>query len=112
MTRVFDINEITMSAYIQADGELTIFGRPLRLQAGVRYTDVDTDVTFTDRYSLVTTRGSSGTWKFLPSATAIFDVTDKLRLRFNSGKTLLRPAYGELSTNFNLTSSLSHDGHD
>src|SRR3546814_9890539 len=81
MTRVFDINEITMSAYIQADGELTIFGRPLRLQAGVRYTDVDTDVTFTDRYSLVTTRGSSGTWKFLPSATAIFDVTDKLRLR-------------------------------
>src|SRR3546814_4795938 len=70
---------ITMSAYSQADGELTIFGRPLRLQAGVRYTDVDTDVTFTDRYSLVTTRGSSGTWKFLPSATAIFDVTDRLR---------------------------------
>ncbi|RIA37114.1 TonB-dependent receptor [Hephaestia caeni] len=111
MTRVFDINEITMSAYIQADGELTIFGRPLRLQAGLRYTDVDTDVTFTDRYSLVTTRGSSGTWKFLPSATAIFDVTDKLRLRFNYGKTLRRPAFGDLNSNFNLTGDLTQVGY-
>src|SRR3546814_20612989 len=95
MTRVFDINEITMSAYIQADGELTIFGRPLRLQAGVRYTDVDTDVTFTDRYSLVTTRGSSGTWKFLPSGTAIFDVTAQPRLRFKLGRAAWREKGGQ-----------------
>src|SRR3546814_12634652 len=49
MTRVFDINEITMSAYIQEDGELKIFRRALRLPAGVRYTDVASAVPFTDR---------------------------------------------------------------
>src|SRR3546814_19473597 len=66
MTRVFDITAITMSAYIQADGELTIFVRPLRLKAGVRYHDVDTDVPLTVTYSFGTARGYSGTWKFPP----------------------------------------------
>src|SRR3546814_11355075 len=60
MTRVFDINEITMSAYIQADGELTIFGRPLRLKAGVRYPGVDYVLTVPDRSYFVTTHGTTG----------------------------------------------------
>src|SRR3546814_7373343 len=51
------------------------------------------------------------TWKFLPSATAIFDVTDKLRLRFNYGKTLRRPAFGDLNSNFNLTGDLTQVGY-
>jgi iron complex outermembrane receptor protein len=111
LIRTFDIDEISMAAYIQADGELTVFGRPLRLQAGLRYVDVDTDLVFTDRYSLAMSRDSQTTSKLLPSATAIYDITDNLRARFNFGKTLRRPAFGDLNSNFNLTGDLTQVGY-
>ncbi|HVI99988.1 MAG TPA: TonB-dependent receptor [Sphingomonas sp.] len=111
LTKVFDINEITMSAYIQADGEISLFGRPLRLEAGLRYVDVDTDLAFTDRYTLASSSGSQTTSAFLPAATAIYDITDKLRLRFNYGETLRRPAFGDLNSNYTLTGDLTQVGY-
>lgn len=112
LTRVFDISEKTMSAYIQADAEVSIFGRPLSLEAGVRYVDVDTNFTFVDRYSAgAQLRGSQTTSKLLPSATLRYDITDKLRARFNYGKTLRRPAFGDLNPNYNLTGDLTSVGY-
>ncbi|KQN90918.1 TonB-dependent receptor [Sphingomonas sp. Leaf231] len=112
LTRVFDINEKTMSAYIQGDAQLTIFGRPLNIQAGVRYVDVDTNFTFTDRYAAgARLRGSQATSRLLPSATVRYDLTETLRARFNFGKTLRRPQFGDLNPNFNLTGDLTNVGY-
>jgi hypothetical protein len=41
--KVLGINEINMAAYFMADGEISIFGRRLQLQAGVRSVTIETD---------------------------------------------------------------------
>lgn len=110
LTDVFDINEITMSAYALADGQFDLFGRPFHVQAGLRYTDVDTDFVFTDRYNGTVTRASNGTARFLPSATLRYDVTEQFRVRFNYGQTLRRPAFGDLNPNPNLVGDLTNIG--
>ncbi|WP_188053103.1 TonB-dependent receptor [Sphingosinithalassobacter sp. CS137] len=110
LTRVFDINEVSMAAYIQADTEFSVFGRPLYVQAGVRYVDVDTDLTFTDRVSGTVTSTSQVTSDFLPSATVRYDITDRLRLRFNYGETLRRPSFPDLNPYFQLTGDLTGIG--
>lgn len=110
LTNVFDINEITMTAYAMADGQISIFGRPLDVQAGVRYVDVDTNFVFTDRYNGAVTRASNGTSRFLPSATLRYSITDDFRLRFNYGETLRRPAFGDLNPNPNLVGDLTGVG--
>lgn len=110
LTDVFDINEATMTAYALADFEVDVFGRPLQLQAGIRYVDVDTDLAFTDRLTGNTTKASQVTQRFLPSFTARFGITDNLRLRFNYGETLRRPGFADLNPFFNLTGDLTGIG--
>ncbi|MGC6399026.1 TonB-dependent receptor [Sphingomonas sp. FW199] len=110
LTKVFDINEITLSVYAQADLEVEIAGRPLQVQLGARYVDVDTDLTFTDRFSGETRSDSQATSAFLPSVTVRFDITDKLRARFNYGETLRRPGFGDLNPFFNLVGDLTGIG--
>lgn len=110
LTRVFDIDEVSLAAYVQADGEVGIFGRPLRWQAGVRYVDVDTDLDFTDRITGTTSIGSQATSRFLPSVTLRYEITPELRLRFNYGETLRRPNFPDLNPYFNLTGDLTGIG--
>ncbi len=112
LQRVFDIDESTIAMYVQADGELSIFGRPLQLQAGVRYVTVDTDYNFFDRYNGgAETRVSSGSDRWLPSFTARYSVFDNLRLRFNYGETLRRPNFTDINPNYNLTGDLTNLGY-
>ncbi|WIW87735.1 TonB-dependent receptor [Sphingobium sp. V4] len=113
MTDVFDINEVTLAAYLQADAEVSIFGRPLQLQAGVRFVAVDTNFTFVDRYSTppLVTQAASGTERFLPSFTARYDIFDNLRLRFNYGETLRRPGFADLNPNYTVTGDLTNVGY-
>jgi len=109
---VFDIDEITLSAYVQADAEISIFGRPLKLEGGVRFVTVDTNSKFFDRYNNFTeTDASNGTEKFLPSFTARYAITDKLRLRFNYGETLRRPNFTDVNPNYTLTGDLTNVGY-
>ena len=110
LTDVFDINEITMTAYAMADGQFDLFGRPFFVEAGLRYTDVDTNFVFTDRYDGRVTRASNGTSRFLPSATLRYEITDDFRIRFNYGETLRRPAFGDLNPNPNLVGDLTNVG--
>ena len=112
LQKVFDISENTITAYVQADGELSIFGRPLKLQAGVRYVTVDTDYNFFDRYNGgAQTRVSSGSDRFLPSFTARYEIFDNLRLRFNYGETLRRPNFSDINPNYNLVGDLTNVGY-
>jgi TonB-dependent receptor len=109
--QTFGINEITTAAYVMADGEISLFGRPLQIQAGVRYVMIDTDYDYYDRRTNFTRSSvSTGSEKFLPSFTARYGITDNLRIRFNYGETLRRPAFGDLNPNLTLTGDLSNVG--
>jgi TonB-dependent receptor len=103
----FNIDETTWAAYLQGDFELG----PLRLQAGVRYVNVKTDMGFLDRFTGTATGASASTDEFLPSATLRYDITDNLRLRFNYGKTLRRPNFVDLNPNLTLTGDLTNVGY-
>ena len=108
---VFGISESNLAAYIMADGELEIFGRPLQLQAGVRFVAIDTLYDYFDRgNNFARTTVSTGSEKFLPSFTARYNLTDNLRIRFNYGETLRRPAFGDLNPNLALAGDLSRVG--
>ncbi|MBH1993249.1 MAG: TonB-dependent receptor [Sphingomonadaceae bacterium] len=108
---VFGINESNLAAYILADGEVEIFGRPLQLQGGVRFVAIDTLYDYFDRgNNFARTTVSTGSEKFLPSFTARYNITDNLRVRFNYGETLRRPAFGDLNPNLALTGDLSRIG--
>lgn len=112
LQRVFDIDEITMSAYAMVDGQVSIFGRPLKLEGGVRYVNVDTDYNFYDRYNGgAKTSVSRGSARFLPSFTARFELTNKLRARFNYGETLRRPNFTDVNPNYALTGDLTNVGY-
>ncbi|WNO52345.1 TonB-dependent receptor [Stakelama saccharophila] len=111
LRRTFNVDEITMAAYVQGDFETRIFDRPLRLQVGARYVDVDTDLTFTDLLTGTTTRDSKAAASMLPSVTVMYDITDDLRMRFNFGKTLRRPNFVDLNPNYTLTGDLTNVGY-
>jgi TonB-dependent receptor len=112
LTRVFDVDETTLAAYVQADGELSVFGRPLKLEAGVRYVAVDTDAVFRDRFNNGAESFSSpGSDRFLPSFTARYEITPNFRARFNYGETLRRPNFGDINPNFSLTGDLTNVGY-
>lgn len=108
---VFGINEINTAAYIMADGEIELFGRPLQVQGGVRYVSIDTDYDYFDRgNNFARTSVSTGSAKWLPSFTARYGITDNLRVRFNYGEVLRRPSFGDLNPNVTLTGDLSRIG--
>ncbi|MGK6321418.1 TonB-dependent receptor [Sphingomonas sp. DT-204] len=112
LTQTFDVDEITLAAYVQADAEVSILGRPLKLQAGVRYVTVDTDARFFDRYDNGAESSSSpGSERFLPSFTARYEITDNLRIRANYGETLRRPNFGDINPNYTLTGDLTNVGY-
>ncbi len=109
--RVFDINEVTMSAYLLADGEVDILGAPLLVQGGARLVAVDTDYNYFDRLdNFAESNVSTNQMKVLPSFTLRYEITPDLRLRFNYGETLRRPAFGDLNPNVSLVGDLSRLG--
>ncbi|WP_338466170.1 TonB-dependent receptor [Novosphingobium sp. ZN18A2] len=112
LAKTFDIDEVTMSGYLMADGQVSIFGRPLKLEGGVRYVSVTTNSSFFDRYNNnAQTLSGSQSDKFLPSFTARYEITPKLHLRFNFGETLRRPNFGDINPNYNLTGDLTNVGY-
>lgn len=109
--RVFDINEVTLSAYLLADGEVDILDRPLLIEGGARLVAIDTNYDYFDRYNnFAQTSVSTNEMKVLPSFTLRYEITPDLRLRFNYGETLRRPAFGDLNPNVSLTGDLSRVG--
>ncbi|MBR0552812.1 TonB-dependent receptor [Stakelama marina] len=106
----FNIEEVTMAAYLQADAEIPIFGRPLNIQLGGRYVDVDTNLAFTSQDGTESKSASAQTSSFLPDVTLRYDITDNLRLRFNYGETIRRPNFPDLNPYYNLTGDLTGIG--
>ena len=107
LIRAFEVKERTASVYLQADVE----AGKLRGQFGVRYVTVDTPMQFTDVITLATSSTKKSVDKVLPSLTLRYEVTDDVRLRFNYGETLRRPAFADLNSNFALTGDLTGVGY-
>ena len=112
LNKTFDIDEQTTSAYALADGQLTIAGRPLEIEGGVRFVNVHTDYDFFDQYnSFARSTLGKNTYRFLPSATLRYPVTDNLHLRFNFGETLRRPNFTDVNPTYSLTGDLTNVGY-
>lgn len=111
LERNFRVREYTSAGYLQGDFESDVWGRPLRIQAGVRLVNFRTPFTFFDQVTGEPTDGSQETTEFLPSASARYDVTRDLRLRFAYGETIRRPAFGSLNPTLNLGDDLTNVGY-
>lgn len=109
--RAFDVEERTLSAYVQTDMEVDIGGQPLRAQLGARYVQVETEMDFTNLVNMVSDSASQEVNSLLPAVTLRYDLTDDIRIRFNYGQTLRRPNFTDLNPNFNLTTDLTGIGY-
>ena len=99
---MFDINEETTTAYLQADYEFTLFGKPLDGQVGVRFVTVDTTMNFFEDAD-----GDGADWqpieanadenRALKNLVIRYSLTDDLITRFTYGETIRRPGYGDLN---------------
>lgn len=107
----FNVDEATSAAYLQADLEQDVLGRPLKVQAGLRYVDVSTDMAFNDQITRARRLASKKASDLLPSVTVRYDVADDVVLRFNYGKTLRRPNFTDLNPNYSLTGDLTNVGY-
>lgn len=111
-TRDYDLAERTITGYLMFDAEGRLFGRPARLNAGVRITNTDFRVdTFTQRgTALLPQRDRNSYINVLPSANLSVNVTDDLLVRLSASETLQRAGLAELApstfvdaTNLTLT---------
>jgi iron complex outermembrane recepter protein len=101
VAEVFNVQEKTSSAYIQADFKI---GEKFDVQTGFRFVKVDSDMQF----GVVSDDTSID--DILPSLTLRYAVTDEFTLRANYGETLRRPNFGDLNPNLTLRDDLSNLG--
>jgi TonB-dependent receptor len=117
MFQTFKITEMTTAAYLDADFEQDVLGRPLTLNAGVRWVQVKDNMTFFDHTQFLVdgshnmTTGSNYAAKWLPSATLAYEPTDDVKLRASYGETLRRPAFTQLNPTYILNADVTNVGH-
>ncbi len=113
--RDYDLQEQTLSGYVMVDLATDLFGRPAKLNAGVRVTDTDFSV---DSFSLIRSVPTPATdtnsyTNVLPSANLTVNVTDDLLVRLSASRTLQRAGIADLapSTFINQTNFTSGGGN-
>jgi TonB-dependent receptor len=117
MFQTFKITEMTTAAYLDTDFEQDVLGRPLTLNAGVRWVQVKDNMTFFDHTQFLVdgshnmTTGSNYAAKWLPSATLAYEPTDDVKLRASYGETLRRPAFTQLNPTYILNADVTNVGH-
>ncbi|MFG6414622.1 TonB-dependent receptor [Roseateles sp. DC23W] len=115
LQKTFDVKEDTTNAYLMADSEHQLFGRPLRANFGVRYVQVETSMTAysvnATTKAVTPTNGSKTARKFLPSLTLRYEPVKDVLVRFNYGETLRRPGFGDLNPVLQLSDDVSRVGY-
>ncbi len=100
--RDYDLTEKTLSGYLMFDAEGEIFGRPAKLNAGVRISNTNFSV---DTFSQIGTSTAPLTPKndvskytnVLPSANLTVNVTDNFLVRASASQTLQRASLADLA---------------
>lgn len=113
--RDYELSEKTLSGYLMFDAEGEIFGRPAKLNAGVRLSHTKFSV---DTFSLIgavsrlTTDTNSYT-NVLPSANLTLNATDDFLIRLSASQTMQRAGLADLapSTFINQTNLTSGGGN-
>ncbi|WP_058835909.1 TonB-dependent receptor [Luteimonas abyssi] len=99
------INEKTIGAYVEINGETEILDRDLRFNAGMRYVTTDQrisgPVTFGGVRQWQTLEGDYKEW--LPSFSAAWDVADSVVLRMSGSRTMTRPNPSSMLPNTTFT---------
>ena len=93
----FDIEETTISLYVESDFETQLAGYKVDGQLGLRYETSEADMTFFDR-ALDPTSADRDDSALLPSAMVRFHITGDLIARFSYTETIRRPAFGQLNS--------------
>ncbi len=97
------IAEEVYGVYLEGNAEADLLGRPLRMNAGVRW--VRTKQTLTSLAGDGTAETEAEYNKFLPSFNATYDVSDSVKLRASASRTMTRANPGEMYPNSVWTSS-------
>jgi TonB-dependent receptor len=87
------VDESTLGAYIEANGEAEILDRSLRFNLGTRY--INTDQTITGPQTIAGAFAGfqsldSNYSEYLPSFNAVYELTDDINLRMAASRTLTR----------------------
>ncbi|MBO9545438.1 TonB-dependent receptor [Caulobacter sp.] len=92
------VEEQNTGAFVEADFRTSLFGRPLRGDAGVRYLKTEQNsegyAAVGSKIELVNAERSYD--KYLPSLNLTLEVTDDVLVRFGAAKTMARPGLGSL----------------
>src|SRR5690606_6898348 len=97
------IEEEVYGLYVAGNAEADLLGRPLRMNAGVRW--VRTKQTLPSLAGDGTAKTEAEYNKSLPSFNATYDVTDSIKLRTSASRTMTRANPGEMYPNSVWTSS-------
>lgn len=113
--RDYDLSEKTLSGFLMFDVEGEVFGRPAKLNAGVRVSHTKFSV---DTFSLVNgvsrlTTDTNNYTNVLPSANLTVNVTDDFLVRMSASQTMQRAGLADLapSTFINPTNLTSGGGN-
>lgn len=93
----FDIEETTLSLYVESDFETQIGGRKLDGEVGLRYETAEADMQFFDR-NLAPSSASRDDSTLLPSMVVRYHLTDDLIARFAYTETIRRPSFNSLNS--------------
>lgn len=114
--RSFDVDEKTASAYIMADTDNQVLGHRLRGNFGLRYVNVETNMTGyrwneAGAYIDLIESYKKSASKVLPSMTLRYELTDEADIRFNYGETLRRPDFGAINPEGAYSDDITGVGH-
>ena len=105
MAENFNVNEANTALYLQADFAADVGNGTLDGQVGVRYVNVETDMTFGEGSA------SASASKLLPSAMLRYSFTPELMLRAAYGQTLRRPGFAQLNPNIIYVEDVTNIGY-
>jgi iron complex outermembrane recepter protein len=114
--RDFVFNEKTLSGYMMFDAEGELFGRPAKLNAGVRISNTRLRVDTLSQVGtgpLTPTRDKNSYTNVLPSANLVVNVTDAFLVRLSASQTIQRAGIQDLapSTFVDATNRSSTSGN-
>jgi TonB-dependent receptor len=95
----FEVEEEDIGQYLQGEFVLSLFGRPLRGDIGVRYFRTQQRSTgYAAVGSAVQLVSAERTYtKALPSLNTVYELTDTFQMRFGAARTIARPSLGSLT---------------
>ena len=102
---VGDIEESYSAAYLMINSESELLGRNLRTNMGVRFVNTDQWVASLNTTTNVEQSTSTSYQDFLPSFSAVYDLSDSVKIRTAASRSMTRPNPADMFPNASWSSS-------